>query len=264
MSQRRENLELVLVGWVDALRRGDLQLIERHLHPEVVWRGILPGLVCEDRQDVMENLRGAVRELPDVDAIELTADDQQVLLRAGSPDFTELAGEPLEGHVFNLFTIRDGLIVEMRDFTTREDAEQAMAAGRAIRDGSSEPRSRIPPQPVTALVPFTHVADVERSVDFYELLGFAVTSIHGGPERLDWAALKSGDARLMLARADDSVDPARQGVLFYLYTHDLQGLQEHLRAHGHRAGAIRDGTPGPDQEMRVRDPDGYVLMIAQT
>ncbi|MFZ1925199.1 MAG: hypothetical protein WAU42_03550 [Solirubrobacteraceae bacterium] len=29
------------------------------------------------------------------------------------------------------------------------------------------------------------------------------------------------------------------------------------------AGEIEDGSPGPRQEMRVTDPDGYVLMVAQ-
>jgi hypothetical protein len=52
------------------------------------------------------------------------------------------------------------------------------------------------------------------------------------------------------------------GVLFYLYTADLQALQTHLRAHRQAVGAIRDGSPAPGQEMRVRDPDGYVLMVA--
>jgi hypothetical protein len=32
---------------------------------------------------------------------------------------------------------------------------------------------------------------------------------------------------------------------------------------GISAGEIVDGTPGPRQEMRLTDPDGYVLMVAQ-
>jgi hypothetical protein len=34
-------------------------------------------------------------------------------------------------------------------------------------------------------------------------------------------------------------------------------------AAGVKAGEIEDGSPCPSQEMRVIDPDGYVLMIAQ-
>jgi hypothetical protein len=40
--------------------------------------------------------------------------------------------------------------------------------------------------------------------------------------------------------------------------------REQLLANGVEASEIEDGTPGPGQEMRVTDPDGYVLMIAQT
>jgi hypothetical protein len=78
-----------------------------------------------------------------------------------------------------------------------------------------------------------------------------------------WAALESSDARIMLAFADAPIDPGEQAVLFYLYTDDLHSLQQHLRARGAKAGPIRHGTPGPKQEMRLRDPDGYCLMIAQ-
>jgi catechol 2,3-dioxygenase-like lactoylglutathione lyase family enzyme len=121
----------------------------------------------------------------------------------------------------------------------------------------------VPAAPVLDLIAFVHVADVARSIAFYELLGFAAGDTHGPDDRPDWAALRSAGARLMLARAAEPVDPARQGVLFYLYARDLAGLQRHLRGHGVRVGAICDGNPGPRREMPVRDPDGYVLMIAQ-
>jgi glyoxalase/bleomycin resistance protein/dioxygenase superfamily protein len=116
---------------------------------------------------------------------------------------------------------------------------------------------------VAGLVPFVHVVDVERSIAYYGLLGFAVRDTYAVQDRLDWAYLESADAKLMLAHADEPVDPDRQGVLFYLYTDDLLALQQHLRAHGERAGAIRDGSPGPKEEMCLRDPDGYCLMVAR-
>ncbi|MGH2988028.1 MAG: hypothetical protein ACRDLO_15270 [Solirubrobacterales bacterium] len=34
-------------------------------------------------------------------------------------------------------------------------------------------------------------------------------------------------------------------------------------AHGLTPGEIVDGSPGPRHEMRVTDPDGYCLMLAQ-
>jgi predicted enzyme related to lactoylglutathione lyase len=116
---------------------------------------------------------------------------------------------------------------------------------------------------VSALIPFVHVADLQRSIAFYESLGFAVSDTyeHGG--QLDWAALESRDARLMLARASAPIDARQQSVLFYLYSEDLAALRERLLAKGVAVGAIRDGTPGPRREMGLCDPDGYCLMIAQ-
>ena len=52
-------------------------------------------------------------------------------------------------------------------------------------------------------------------------------------------------------------------MLFYLYSDDLAALREQLLANGIHVGEIEDGTPGPSQEMRLSDPDGYVLMVAQ-
>lgn len=52
-------------------------------------------------------------------------------------------------------------------------------------------------------------------------------------------------------------------MIFYLYSRDLAALRDHLVAHGLTPGEIIDGSPGPREEMRVTDPDGYSLMIAQ-
>jgi len=67
----------------------------------------------------------------------------------------------------------------------------------------------------------------------------------------------------MVSTDGDSIDPAGQGVLFYLYSDDLAALREQLLADGIHVGEIVDGTPGPRQEMRLTDPDGYMLIVAQ-
>jgi hypothetical protein len=58
-------------------------------------------------------------------------------------------------------------------------------------------------------------------------------------------------------------DPNRQRIEVYLYSHDLAALRAQLVAAGIDAGPIEDGSPGPREQMRVTDPDGYLLMIAQ-
>jgi hypothetical protein len=120
-----------------------------------------------------------------------------------------------------------------------------------------------PEQRVSGLVPFVHVDDVERSMAFYYHLGFIVESVYKYRGRPVWAALQSEGAELMVSTDGDSIDPAGQGVLFYLYSSNLAALRKQLLADGIDVGEIADGTPGPRQEMRLTDPDGYVLMVAQ-
>jgi catechol 2,3-dioxygenase-like lactoylglutathione lyase family enzyme len=110
--------------------------------------------------------------------------------------------------------------------------------------------------------PFVKVTDVERSVAFYHHLGFTARSVYKYRDLLAWAALDSGRAEVMFEHSNDPIDHDRQ-VLFYLYSHDLDALRDQLLAAGIEAGEIGDGSPGPRQEMRVVDPDGYVLMVAQ-
>lgn len=113
-------------------------------------------------------------------------------------------------------------------------------------------------------MPFVHVTDVERSVAFYRHLGFVAHSEHRPTGRLDWAALESDGAEVMFALASEPFACEDQAVLFYLYSPDLATLRARLLAAGIDAGPIEDGTPGPSHEMRVADPEGFVLMVAQT
>jgi catechol 2,3-dioxygenase-like lactoylglutathione lyase family enzyme len=120
-----------------------------------------------------------------------------------------------------------------------------------------------PEQRVSGLVPFVHVEEVERSNAFYYHLGFIIESIYTYRGTPVWAGLRSEGAELMVSTDGDSVDPAGQGILFYLYSDNLVALREQLLAEGIDAGEIVDGTPGPREEIRITDPDGYVLRVAQ-
>ena len=117
-----------------------------------------------------------------------------------------------------------------------------------------------PGQRVRNLIPYVNVADVARSIDFYRHLGFVVTSEFAPGDEVIWAALESEHAELMLNHSHDPIDAS---VLFYLYSDDLAALREQLVAAGVAVGEIEDGRPGPREEMKLVDPDGYVLMVAQ-
>lgn len=134
-----------------------------------------------------------------------------------------------------------------------------------LTDGPRPPYSvpSSPQQRVSGLIPFVHVEDVERSIAFYYHLGFIPVSVYKYRGHPVWAALRSERAELMVSTDGDAIDPNNQGVLFYLYSHDLAALREQLLGAAIDAGEILDGTPAPRQQMRITDPDGYVLMVAE-
>jgi uncharacterized glyoxalase superfamily protein PhnB len=121
-----------------------------------------------------------------------------------------------------------------------------------------------PEHRIDGLIPFVRVVDVEASVAFYSHLGFTVQDTATYKDRLSWASMTSGGAEIMFEGTYGPADPDHQRVQFYLYSHDLAALRDRLLASGIDAGQIEDGSPGPREEIRLTDPDGYVLMVAQT
>ncbi len=141
-----------------------------------------------------------------------------------------------------------------------------------------------PSAAATDVEPFVHVADVERSLAFYALLGCARRGDVKSPSgRTNWASAACGRGGIMFAQADGPVDPRQQAVLFYMWTKDLAGLRAHLLASGVRDGGTLQACHGspdtdvvrsvafeitfpfymPGGEMRVHDPDGYVILIGK-
>lgn len=116
-----------------------------------------------------------------------------------------------------------------------------------------------------------HVADVERSIGFYRLLGFEVGNKVPPVGPVHWAWLyapKVADWRrgpnLMLTRSECAINPNEQQVLFYVYATDLVALRAHLLTNGLKAGEISYPEYLPKGEFATQDPDGYCLMIAQS
>jgi catechol 2,3-dioxygenase-like lactoylglutathione lyase family enzyme len=117
---------------------------------------------------------------------------------------------------------------------------------------------------VTGLIPMAHAADVQRSVDFYRVLGMEVRgSLRNPSGELQWVHLACDQAELMFARASEPVIASQQAVLFYLYSPDLIALRDHLLASGVKVSLITYPDYMPKGEIRVDDPDGYCLLIGQ-
>src|SRR5215203_2951301 len=116
MRTPEENIKIILADWLDALRRHDFATVERRMAPDVFWQGIREDFVCENRDQAMEMLREQQREEHGVEALELVATEEKVMLGVRSTQLREVGGVPLGGQIFQVFTLRDGVIVRVDEY----------------------------------------------------------------------------------------------------------------------------------------------------
>jgi catechol 2,3-dioxygenase-like lactoylglutathione lyase family enzyme len=110
--------------------------------------------------------------------------------------------------------------------------------------------------------PMLHVAEIEKSIRFYELLGFTTIDTEGCSP-LGWARLHCDDgSALMFLRAEHPVDASAQALILYMYTPDLSGLREKLLASGIKVPPINYPEYMPSGKINLADPDGYQMEIA--
>ncbi|MGK2855631.1 MAG: VOC family protein [Thermoanaerobaculia bacterium] len=111
--------------------------------------------------------------------------------------------------------------------------------------------------------PLLQVADVARSLRFYRTLGFEIVDVEGDGDSPGWARVHCEGGAIMFLLAEEPVDPAKQSVLFALYTPDLPALRARLLADGLAPSPIRHPDYMPSGELQINDPDGYVILINQ-
>src|SRR5262245_34538644 len=115
------NLKLVL-DWIDALRRRDVDSIAERFHSDVVWTDVAGAIACDGRTQVLAWLRTAASRPTQVDALELLADADHAVLGVRNHTRQELAGVRLDGQLFTVFTLTEGKITHLRDHAHRADA----------------------------------------------------------------------------------------------------------------------------------------------
>jgi limonene-1,2-epoxide hydrolase len=128
----------VVGGWMDAMRRGDLDAVASWFDPTVTWQGIPRDAVCRNRDEVLDMLgdsmkpcaeearaEGVEEGLYGAEAIELVGAADVAALGAKLPDLIEVGDIPVPGQLFDVFRVRDGRILEVRDYAFREEALRA-------------------------------------------------------------------------------------------------------------------------------------------
>jgi len=130
MSTPEENIKTILADWLDALRRHDLATVERRMAPDFFWKGVREDFACANRDEAMEMLREQQREEHGVEALELIATEDRVILGIRSTQLQEIGGVPLGGQIFQVFTLRhhDGRIVRVDEYRRRSEALEAAGA----------------------------------------------------------------------------------------------------------------------------------------
>jgi ketosteroid isomerase-like protein len=125
------NLETVMIDFFGAVRRSDFDAAAALLDPDVSWQGLREEWVCHGREEVIDTFRWGLEERREIDALEFTRSGDRVVMGVRGPSITEVGDEPLEGQIFNVFTLRDGRIVRIDDFRGRSEA---LAAAGVFED----------------------------------------------------------------------------------------------------------------------------------
>jgi hypothetical protein len=122
MNTPEDNIKIILADWLAALRRHDLDAMERRMAPDVFWQGIREDFVCEDRSEALKIIRVQQREEHGVEALELVATEEKVMLEVRSTQLQEVGGVPLGGQIFQVFTLREDIIIRADEYERRGEA----------------------------------------------------------------------------------------------------------------------------------------------
>jgi limonene-1,2-epoxide hydrolase len=109
--------------------RKDIEAVAARLDPEVAHQGVYTELVCNGRDEVLEQVRRSMdSEHVGVDAMEIVNAGDRVVVGLAGPRFSDRQWPQLQGQIFVVFTVRDDRIVRMDDYLTRGEALRAAGA----------------------------------------------------------------------------------------------------------------------------------------
>ena len=121
--------------------------------------------------------------------------------------------------------------------------------------------AQVAPKAVVALL---HVADVQRSISFYEKLGFEVGNkpLENDQGVTSFVWMHHGSAaQVMLTLTGRPLNPGAQDIMFYLYVTDMRAYRELVISRGVTVGDVKHPFWSPNGEFRVDDPDGWSWVV---
>ena len=132
-TEGQRNLETVIFDYLGALREGNQEAVRAVLDPNVTWQGLHEDWVCHGPDEVIETLQEGLRLRRDVAALEFVRAGSRLVMGVRGPSLDEVGGEPLDGQIFNVFTLSNGKIVRIEDYRLRADALKAAQADEDSR-----------------------------------------------------------------------------------------------------------------------------------
>ena len=127
-----ENVELVRNAF-EAWRRGDVDELAQLIDPNVEWSWWEAGpWDCHGREQVLQVMRERDRQGVKGELEELLDAGDKVMIGVRGPDLERFFGDG-QDRVYNVFTFRNGKVVRMQDYRTRDEA----LAGVGLSEGLS-------------------------------------------------------------------------------------------------------------------------------
>lgn len=118
----------------------------------------------------------------------------------------------------------------------------------------------------SGLMPSLTADDVQKSVDFYVALGFAVKDRYEQDGKLLGAMLASGDVLIGLSQDDFKKGKGRQkgvGMRLYVETRDdIDALATRAQAAGATLTKAPYDTEWKTRAFNATDPDGFLVTIS--
>lgn len=109
--------------YMQAVVNGDIDTVEALQHPDATWW--ILGFGTLDRKSFTDSVRGLINaEKRDITITSLTAEEDRVAVQAEG-EITFAGGKVYRNSYHNLLVIRDGLIVEGREYMDPRAAEKA-------------------------------------------------------------------------------------------------------------------------------------------
>jgi SnoaL-like domain len=118
---KRTTIEF-MIGWLDALRRDDVEALRATLAPDVVWQGVRDDWTCHGADAVIDTFAGEREAKQEIGAIELIGADDHVILHASGGDIVAIEDVPLPDGIYNVFALDAGTITRIDDYADRHDA----------------------------------------------------------------------------------------------------------------------------------------------